>query len=222
MLACATAFASSFVSFNELVDRPEAFANKRVSVVGVAEVDSTSFVLFQPPSRTLSDRIFVAQKLDEPRYNHLNNHWVRVTGLVNPNRRGKWDFACTIELDRVEPLNRPPVHEVKTFGVFLNDSPHVIMVELFNKAAQLDTKMTLSPGEMQKTAVEHLRTVVVYTSSGSQLSRLALDSDNPPKDSFDEAARTLYFRVFNTKIELVPLRLAKPLKDRWAAFEKQE
>ncbi len=212
------------VNFRQLIDNPRAYQGKRVSVVGVAEVDGTSFVLFEPPRRELSQKIFVGQKLGKPRYNQLNNHWVKITGIADTDQSKV--FACKIFLENLQPLDRAPVKGVDVYGLFLNDGPSTVELELFDKSGQLAASATLSPSEVYHAAITEGE-ARVYTpseslSSGRLLSRCSIGSEKSAADFFDTSSRTFYFRIKDGKVILVRPTEAIPLKKRWERLEKRQ
>lgn len=212
------------VDFDHLIGNPRTYKGKHVSVTGVAQVDGTSFTLFQPPHRELSRTIFVGQKVGKPHYNHLDNHWVKITGIVDTDERNI--FACKVFLENVDALPRPPVPSIRVFCVVLNEGPATVRVELVNKAGNESTDMTLSPGEIHKTAVVEGQ-AKVYTPSeslftGKLLSSCVVPSEKLAPEFFDSSTRTFYFRIRNGKIALVRPQEATTLKKRWQELEKQQ
>jgi hypothetical protein len=213
---------STSVDFSQLITHAPAYKGKRVSVTGVAEVNGISFVLFEPPRRDLSQKIFVGQKLGPPRYDHLNNHWVNVTGIVDTDEEKV--FACKIFLEKVRPLDRPPVKGVDVYGVFFNEGPETVQLELFNKAGNESTEITLPPGGIDRMVIAE-GLAKVYTPSesffsGKLLSSCPVPSETSAREFFEQASRTFYFQIRNGKITLLHPRNATILKKRWQALEK--
>ena len=212
------------VDFKQLIENPRVYQGKRVSVIGVAEVDGISFVLFQPPRRELSQKIFVGQKLGKPRYNHLNNHWVKITGIADNDE--KKIFACKIFLENVQPLPRPPVKGVDAYGVFLNEGPTPVELELFNKAGQLVASATMSPGEIHKTAIVEgqakIHTATESLLTGRLLSSYPIGSEKSAPEFFESSSRTFYFRIKDGEIVLVRPSDATEVKKRWEQLDKQQ
>ena len=109
----AAALAGSIpVQFNDLLKDPRHYHAQRITVEGVARVEGESFVLcgtlrdaegFAQPSKDIS----VAQKVGGKSYDDLDNQWVAVTGVVDADRHGMWNFPCEILLEAVRPLPRP-------------------------------------------------------------------------------------------------------------------
>jgi hypothetical protein len=204
------------VDFKQLIENPRVYQGKRVSVIGVAEVDGISFVLFQPPRRELSQKIFVGQKLGEPRYNHLNNHWVKITGIADIDEQKV--FAGKIFLENVQPLPRPPVKGVDVYGVFVNEGPTPVELELFNRAGQLIASATMSPGEIHTTAIvegqARIYTPAESLFTGKLLSSCPIGSEKSAPEFFENSSRTFYFRIKDAKIALLHPRDATALKKR--------
>lgn len=208
---------SPAVSFDEFVRNPGAYQGRRISVVGIAEVDGISFTLFQPPHREVSRSIFVGQKLGRPRYNQLNDHWVKVTGIAAVDEQKT--FAAKIFLDRVDALRRPPIRGVKIFGIFFNEGPTSIHIELVNEAGNESTKLVLRPDGIEKTIVATGAARVVNP-AGRVLSECPIESEY--SEFFELSDRTFYFRIKDGRISLVQPRNATTIKKRWGEIEKAQ
>lgn len=202
---------SLLVSFSQVLQSPDAYRDKRISIVGVAEVDGISFTLFQPPNHDLSHSIFVGQPRGKPRYNHLNNHWVKVTGIVEPDAEGI--FAAKLFLDHVQSLSRPPVVGVKSFAIFINRDRSPVVVELRDKDGALSTKISLRANGIEKTVVGQGAARVLDAASAQVLSECPIQSES--SKFFEVPDRTFYFQIKKGKIEPVEPDRARDIKDRW-------
>lgn len=205
-------------TLTELIQSPASYEGKHVTVTGVAIVDGVSFTLFQPPHREISRSIAVVQKLGPPRYNALDNHWVEVKGVLDTSRRGSWDFACRIYLERVRRLDRPPIKGVETYGIFFNNGPGLVKLDLANRLGNEHTEITLARDEIEKTAVAE-GIAKIFSVSGAELSQCKIPSEKSAPELFDASTRTFYFRIHNGSIALVKPDVAGDLKTRWARSE---
>ena len=97
------------VDFGQLVTHPRAYHAKHLSVVGFAHVEGEGFVLYENRKAasvfSTSRAISVAQRRNGPSYDRLNNHWVVVTGIVDADHHGLWNFPCELLLDKAEPAD---------------------------------------------------------------------------------------------------------------------
>lgn len=210
------------VDLQQLLEKTEAYKGKRVCVIGVAEVDGISFALFQPPRRELHRMIVVDRKHGRPRYDRLNNHWVKITGIVHIDPEKI--FACRLLLENVETLARPPIKEVKIYGIFFNEGPDTIRLDVVNKARNENDSMTLSPGDVLKTVIVEgtakLSLPSTAASPGPVLSACAVPTERSASDFFEESTRTFYFRVWDGRISLVKPQQARKAKKRWEEIER--
>jgi hypothetical protein len=196
------------LDFKELTAHPDAYKGKCVSVKGVAAVDGPSFTLWQPPKREL--RIFVGQRLGKPKYNALNNRWVRITGFADVDDRGI--FACKVFLTSVKALPGSPLPDIKTYGVFHNDGPTTVRILVTSKANNEEIEMTLSPRETHRLVVVE-GVAQVYDSSNKVISKCIVPSADFAHGSLERATRNLYFRVSHGKIVLVSPAQAFDIKN---------
>lgn len=210
------------VDLQQLLEKNEAYKGKRVCVIGVAEVDGISFTLFQPPRRELRRMIVVDRKHGRPSYDQLNNHWVKITGIANIDPEKI--FAGRLLLERVEALPRPPIKEVKTYGIFFNEGSDTIRLDVVNKAGNENDSMTLSPGDVLKTVIAEGTARVSLPSTtafpGQALSACGVPTETSASDLFEESTRTFYFRVRDGRISVVKPQEAQTAKKRWEEIER--
>lgn len=99
------------VGFDALLANPRAYHQKQVCLVGFARVDGESFVLFENKfaATKLNDSraVSVAQRIGQSTHDRFNNHWVKITGTVEANAHGLWNFPCEILLEKVEAVAAP-------------------------------------------------------------------------------------------------------------------
>jgi hypothetical protein len=92
--------------YDEVVKNPQAFHHKRVSIVGIAEIQGDSFALYQrrrpQSSGELARTIFIARRIKGPMYTEFNHHRTKVTGIVDANAHGNGYYACEILVERIE------------------------------------------------------------------------------------------------------------------------
>ena len=102
---------ASTVEFSNLITSPHRYNCQRISLVGFAHVSGESFVLYQNDKEaaklSTSRAVSIAQKRRGPNHNRVNDRWVTVTGIVDANSHGLWNFPCEILLENVELIDRP-------------------------------------------------------------------------------------------------------------------
>ena len=103
MLSMVTAVAAE-VPLDSILAHPKKYHRQPVTVSGFARVNGESFVLYRDSesAKRLDLRaLSVAQRRKQPMHNHLNNHWVVATGVVDANAHGLWGFPCELLLEEV-------------------------------------------------------------------------------------------------------------------------
>src|SRR5437867_151596 len=110
LLLLLTGGVSRPADFRDVAKNPRTYHKQQVSVLGVALVQgSSSFVLYEdaqaareyagsPKSLAIATRIDASPDENQK----YDGRWVRVTGIVDANRHGRWNFPCEILLQRVE------------------------------------------------------------------------------------------------------------------------
>jgi hypothetical protein len=158
-----------------------------------------------------------------PNYDHLNNHWVKVTGVVHIDQERL--FACRIVLEDIEVLARQSVKGVRVYGIFFNEGPETIRLDIMNRPGNERDSMTLSPGDVLKTVVVEGTANVSRPSSaaspGPALSTCHMPTETSAPDFFEESTRTFYFRVADGRIKLVKPQQARAAKARWREIEQK-
>ena len=94
--------AGAEVPLDSVLAHPKSYHRQRVSVSGFARVDGESFVLYRDAAsakRLDKHALSVAQRRGQPLHDHLNNHWVIATGVVDANAHGLWGFPCELLLE---------------------------------------------------------------------------------------------------------------------------
>src|SRR5882724_440637 len=189
------------VDFDALIKHAEAYNGKCVNVIGVAEIDGVSFTVWQPPKRNLRFRITVDQEAGKS-YDRLNNNWVKVSGVVHKDKEGI--FACKLSLTEVEVVSRPPVQDPRTYGVFRNDGPNQIWLEISNKTGNEHIQMTLLPGDTNKVVVgEGFARIYATSDFSKKVSECIIPNSESAGDRFDQATRSFNFRINHGKVRLI-------------------
>lgn len=201
--------------FGQVINDPREVDGKRVSLVGIAQIEGNRFALYQDAQAAskgqLSRAVFVRQRIDGPRYDQFNNHWLKVTGIVDAEQHGPLggSYACEIFLERIQPLPRPPLQDSTIYALFRNETRNPVTVEASWQGGY--AKFNLGPGGINSVAIREGR-VVVTTSSGKPVAKGNLVSLRSGQRYFDSDRRTFYYRITDGRVELVPLSEAKGWK----------
>jgi hypothetical protein len=210
------------VDFNHLVSNPAAYEGTCVSIIGVTDGDGLNFTLFRPPDRGPDRSILVFQKREPPRYRLRDGHWVKVSGVVAIDKTGL--FACRLLLENLKALRRAPVPGVRTFGIFANEGPETVQIEMVNTIGDDISQMTLAPGDINKTEISEGKFRILTGSASSLPGKVLSISPLPTVDSasnyFEKSTRTFYFSLRNGKATLLKPRRATVMRDRWETIEQ--
>ena len=102
--------------FQRLLKNPKMFNGKRVTLVGLADIGGSEFFLY-PDVRSAKhgeNAIFVdAHIFNDNPYKKFNNHWLKVTGVVDRGIRPPLGVGeCSIVLEQLKLLPRSPLREI--------------------------------------------------------------------------------------------------------------
>jgi hypothetical protein len=190
--------------FKRLLAHPAAFHGKRVTLTGVAKIGGSEFFLYPDVSalRDSKPAVFVAQNPRGAMYDKFNNHWLKVTGIVNAKGHGPLGGdTCELRLERVEPLPRPSLPDRNIYGVFRNEGPATVTLKVSAPSGysvfDIPPHFTAPPGVISNGTVE------VTTRSGKLLAKANLLPRGAAERYFDNAHRTYYYRVTEKTIDLV-------------------
>ena len=200
-----TATGTAPTEFQRLSRNPKMFSGKRVTLVGVAEIGGSEFFLY-PDVRSAKhgeNPIFVdAHILNENPYEKLNRHWLKITGIVDMGIRPPLGVGeCSIVLERIKLLARPPVPDDSVRAVFQNSTRQTISIKIPTPNGY-SYAMRIPPETATRATVISNGQVTVSKRSGETIAKGALSWDTDDK-YFDRNSRTFYYRISNGGITRV-------------------
>jgi hypothetical protein len=197
--------------FEQVVTHRRAFHDKSVSLVGLALIDGDRFYLYDSVAAAakvdLSHGVFVRQKENGPSYDHYNNRWLRVTGILDVDLHGPlgFGFPCEILLKDVQLLKRPAEKQWPSdVGQFRNEMRTPIHIALSHPAGYVYAEFDVGVGGVNGVAV-HNGQVTVRTVSGATVTngQLTLPPRTHRRD--EPVERRFYYRITpDGKFESVP------------------
>jgi len=221
VLGVASAEPCTNVGFDDVVKNPAAYEGRCVSITGVTDGDGLNFTLFRPPARDPGRSILVFQKR-EPLYRLRDGHWVKVSGVVAIDKTRL--FACRLLLENLKALSKTPVPGVRTFGIFANEGPETLQIEMINNIGDEIAQMTLAPGDINKTEISEGKFRILTESTSSFPPKVLLVSALPTVDSaskyLERSTRTFYFSFRDGKVTLLKPRNATVMRNRWETIER--
>jgi hypothetical protein len=158
--------------------------NRRITVVGLAEVEGSDFYLWDlrdKHHKDLKRTVSVVWNMRLPNYppgsniahyTYLNLRRVRISGRIDTGFHGRWgDIPFGVILDTVETL--PGDRErrfLKDVGVFHNSIPDTVEIRLYSRRGSVYCEMTgIPPGAYNETGIEEGSATVVLRSTGGKL-----------------------------------------------------
>jgi hypothetical protein len=207
LVGIALVAAKAPADFERLLINPQAFHQKRISLTGVAHILGDEFFLYQngyeaqkaQPSRA----VLIVRNLQGPLYSELNNHWVKVTGIVDANAHGLLGTApCEIALIKLQALARPAFEDRDIYGVFRNDTGTA--VNLRAPAPGGYTDVDLKPGQVATFVIATGLAVVNDMASGKMLFKTELNLRAAPKPYRDSGKKIFYYTITKGEIKMVP------------------
>src|SRR2546423_4270905 len=123
---------------SDVIASPEKYNQRHLDLVGIARVPG-EFYLFADAkaasriNKDVSKALYVRQRTPgQPDYSDLDRQWVRVSGVINAEARGRGESPAEMTLEKVERLqDRPPprIKDSDIWGVFHNDTAAELKVE---------------------------------------------------------------------------------------------
>ena len=198
--------------FEQLLINPLAFHGKRVSLIGIAHVIGDEFFLYQNASEAEKARpwraVIIVRHRRGPLYKNLNNHWVKITGVVHANSHGLLGTSpCEIALIDVERLSRASIEDRDVYGVFRNDTG--VTVNLQGPAPAGYAHVQLKPGQLRTFVVVPGSVVLKDAASGNVLFRTELKLEEMAEPYIDFGKKTCYYSITKSGIKRVSSAEAK-------------
>jgi hypothetical protein len=205
-LAAATATALASSEFERLLRNPKSFNGKRVTLVGLAEIGGSEFFVYPDilSAKRGENAVFIdAKTRDENPYEKFDKHWVKITGVVDLGIRPPLGGGeCSILLERLEPLHRPPVLEDSVKAVFQNSTRETVHLKVPTPTGY-GYAMRIAPG----TATQPIRIaegeISVTNDSGDTIAKGNLAPKRLRDQYFDFEKQTFYYLIKDGKISAV-------------------
>jgi len=97
--------------FERVIENPRRYHHKRVTLCGVAVVQGSGFEL-----RSLHDtsglpdesQVIIVGWRGDANYDRFNNRPVTITGVIDADEHGHWNYRCGTLLKRLVPLHSSP------------------------------------------------------------------------------------------------------------------
>ena len=213
-LLAATANGIPASDFEQIVKNAKKFNGKRVTLVGLAEIGGSEFFLYPDvqSAKRGENAIFVyANILNENPYEKFNNHWLRITGIVDTGIRPPLGVGeCSIVLEQLKLLRRHPIRDNSVRPVFQNSTGQTIDIKIptpngYSYAMRIPAESATRPTIISNGELR------VSKRSGETIVKGTLRWGTDDK-YFDHNSRTFYYRISNRRITPVLPREAKNWK----------
>ena len=194
------------------------FNGKRVTLVGLAEIGGSEFFLYPDvqSAKRGENAIFVdAHILNENPYLKFNNHWLKITGVVDTGIRPPLGVGeCSIVLEQLKLLPRSPLRDDSVRGVFQNNTGYTIDIKLPTPTGDAYA-MRIAPETATQPLIISDGQVTVTKKSGEMIVKGTLNRKAIANKYFDRNSRTFYYRLENGRITPVLPREAKNWRKYW-------
>jgi hypothetical protein len=211
MIALTSIGSSPPGDFERLLTSPHAFHHKRVSLTGVAHIYGDEFFLYQnaytAKKSDPSQAVLIVPNRNKSLYEKLNNHWVKVTGIVDATAHGLLgSVPCEITPTNVTVVSGPSLEDQDVYAVFRNETDKIVNLRAPAPGGYAD--VDLKPGQVS-TFVIAKGTAVVHVESGKAQSKTELMSSRIPKPYLISGKQTYYYKITKDKIEIVSAKDAQ-------------
>jgi hypothetical protein len=184
LIGSACACIAADLSVDEVLQNYRGLGNRRVTFVGLAEVEGDDFYIWDLSDKHHKDlkrTVSVWWNMRLPNYppgsniahyTYLNLRRVRISGRIDTRFHGRWgDIPFGVILDKVEAL--PGDRErrfLKDVGVFHNSTSHTVDIRLDNRRGSVYCDIIgIPPSEYGETGIEEGSATVVLRPAGEKL-----------------------------------------------------
>jgi len=210
----------------DVLAQPEKYDECQVDLVGIARVPGYFYLFADTDAAAKTDLsqalLIRMNNFAGKGYRELDRQWVRVTGLMSSKPRLGWDPDTGVLLERAEILRdrpAPQIADATVLGVFQNATNEAVAINLFPRSDPGGAMFFLGPYDTDKTIIWEGQAVVSRLKGAQSMpldKREVGESIARCEITFRELPggyqyspewsnqRTLYFRIFSNRIELVP------------------
>ena len=214
------------LSVDEVLQNYKSLSNRRVTFVGLAEVEGTDFYVWDLRDKHHKDITSTVSVMWDTRlpnyppgsniahYTYLNLRRVRITGRIATGFHGRWgDIPFGVILDTVEAL--PGDRErrfLKDVGVFHNSTSDTVDIRLYSRRGSVYCEIIgIPPREYGETGIEEGSATVVLRSADQKLTvqsekviaRCNISLGDSARRYYDSREHVYYYDVSAGKIRLV-------------------
>jgi hypothetical protein len=97
----------SGASFERVIENPSRYHHKRVSIYGRAKVQGSGFEwrsLHNTSRLPDESQVIIVGWRGDANYDRFNDRPVTITGVIDANEDGHWNYRCGILLERISAL----------------------------------------------------------------------------------------------------------------------
>jgi hypothetical protein len=221
------------VPFNDVLKSYSTLNGRRVTLVGLAQVEGADFYLWNlhdTHHKDLKRAISVLWDTRLPNYppgsnishyTYLSFRPVRVTGLIDTRFHGRWgDIPFGLALERVEVLAAARRREfLRDIAVFHNGMRSELRLRLDSDRRSNEwSEMELGPGGYNDTAIED-GFATVTSLSGKPITKCKISLGGANRRYYDSRQHVYYYDIRDGRMGLVMPKEAKhwnllPMVDR--------
>jgi hypothetical protein len=203
--------------FNDVLKNYSGLNGRRVTLVGLAQVEGSDFYLWDLQDTGHKDLKRAISVLWDTRlpnyppgsnishYTYLSFRPVRVTGLVDTHFHGRWgDIPFGLDLERVEVLPGARRRRfLRDIAVFHNSMSIEISVRLYRRShSNESSEMELGPGGYNDTAIED-GFATVTSLSGKPITKCRISLGGANRRYYDSRQHVYYYDIRDGGMRLV-------------------
>jgi hypothetical protein len=223
----------------DVLAHPEKYDECQVDLVGIARVPGYFYLFADIDAAAKTDLskalLIRMNNFAGKGYRELDRQLVRITGLMSSKPRRGWDPDTGVLLERAELLQDRPapwIADATVLGVFQNATNEAVAINLFPRSDPGRATFFLGPYDTDKTIIWEGQAVVSRLKgaqsipldkreAGESIARCEitfreLPADYPYSPEWSNK-RTLYFRIFSNRMDLVSASEARD----WKVTESQ-
>jgi hypothetical protein len=235
LLGSASACIAADLSVDEVLQNYRSLRNRRITFVGLAEVEGADFYVWDlrdKHHKDLKRQVSVVWNMRLPNYppgsniahyTYLNLRRVRISGRIDSHFHGRWgDIPFGVILDGVAALPGDRERRFLTdIGVFHNSTSNTVEVRLYSRRGSVYCYMVgIPPGEYGETAIQEGSASVALLPTGGNfiaepekvIATYNISLGGASWRYYDSRQRVYYYDISGGEVRLVMPTVAQ----RWS------
>jgi hypothetical protein len=190
---------------------PARYHNKRVTLTGVLRDDPLELFMSAADAREadVHKSLWLANPSSRQKSGPYDMRRVQIVGVVDANQHGSRGNPCELRVEKLTVLSEPITPWADSVVVFRNETHTAILLRFGDPPSQ--SEISLPPNgyhAMLSPGLEYSNVVRAVTAKGQSIVKDKI-TVGPRTRFYDTKNAASYFRVKDSKIEQVPLEIAR-------------